>query len=143
MEYIKGSNHDSTAFRKSRLFTHIEQKPEIAVRQLFIVGDFCLQSLILSPHDSNEVDKFETKAKDALTYYLSSSRVMLELFFGQLVPRWRIIWRTLQCHESKSYKETQACMLLKQEQEVKNKFFLELKTEYLMKSSVGLQRRLG
>jgi hypothetical protein len=110
----KGSTHDSAAFSNSRLFTHLEQKAQLAERQLFIVGDsaYNLSSFLLVPYDSNEVQNDETKAKDAFNYYLSSCRVVIECSFGELVSRWGILWRTLQFNVSKSQKVVQTCMLI-------------------------------
>lgn len=111
----KGSTHDSVAFTNSRLYSLLTAKADkLEDKGFYLLGDsaYNLTPFILVPYSTDEVRNDTSGMCDAYNFYLSSSRILIECAFGELVMRWGILWRTLQFDLAKCQRIVQVCMLL-------------------------------
>ena len=86
-----GGCNDIAAFRKTGLSTLINNLPI----GKYVIGDnayICTEHL-LTPFSGEERKE---KAKDAYNFYLSQIRMRIEMAFGRLTSKWRILKRPLQ-----------------------------------------------
>lgn len=111
----KGSTHDSVAFTNSRFYSLLTEKAaQLEEKGFYLIGDsaYNLTHFLLVPYSTEEVRADRSDMCDAFNFYLSSSRIHIECAFGELVMRWRILWRTLQYDLVKCQRIVQVCMLL-------------------------------
>lgn len=107
----KGSEHDSTAFKKSALHQKlIEKFNDLLDNGLYLVGDsaYAIKSFLLTPFD-NATPK---SAKDSFNYHHSTCRIWVECAFGEIDMRWGILWRPLQFDLDKNILVIDAVMRL-------------------------------
>jgi DDE superfamily endonuclease len=86
-----GGVNDIAAFRKSHLRQMIDNLP----LGYYVIGDnaYVCSEHILTPFPGSQ--KTDPK-KDAYNFYLSQLRIRIEMAFGRLVNKWRILKRPLQ-----------------------------------------------
>lgn len=111
----KGSTHDSVAFTNSRFYSLLAEKSvQLEEKGFYLIGDsaYNLTPFLLVPYSTEEVQADCSNMCDAFNFYLSSSRILIECAFGELVMRWGILWRTLQHDLFKCQHIIQVCMLL-------------------------------
>jgi hypothetical protein len=91
----RGAEHDSTAFKKTRLYQKLVSNYSFFMRHgLYIIGDsaYPLLVFLLKPFDNAAPYSEE----DAFNFYLSSARIKVECCFGEIDgTRWGIFWRPL------------------------------------------------
>jgi len=111
----KGSTHDATAFRHSRLMDLLKElSPELAARGLFMSVDsaYQLTPFLQCPYGQALLQEDMNGMRDAFNFYLSSCRIYIECAFGELVMCWGIFWRTLRFDLKKCMKTINVAMLL-------------------------------
>jgi hypothetical protein len=95
---IKGSWHESTAFRDTRLFALLaESAKDLYENGLFLVGDsaYPLFPFLMTPYSDVSPAADPRGIRDGFNYFESSDRIWIEWSFGELIMRWGIFWRTL------------------------------------------------
>ena len=91
----KGSEHDSTAFKKTQLHEKLLASfTNLVNHGLYIVGDsaYAIRSFLLVPFDNARPSSDE----DSFNYHHSTCRIWVECAFGEIDMRWGIFWRPLQ-----------------------------------------------
>ncbi|GFH49993.1 hypothetical protein CTEN210_06469 [Chaetoceros tenuissimus] len=107
----KGSEHDSTAFKKTTLHNKLLSKfQELLAMGFYIVGDsaYAIRSFLLTPFDN----ALPNSAKDSFNYHHSTCRIWVECAFGEIDMRWGIFWKPLQFDLDKNLKVIDAAMRL-------------------------------
>lgn len=107
----KGSEHDSTAFKKTALHQKLVEKFMFLLEKgYYIVGDsaYAIRSFLLTPFDNAAPGT----PKDAFNYHHSTCRIWVECTFGEIDMRWGILWRALQFDLDKSILVIDAAMRL-------------------------------
>jgi hypothetical protein len=86
-----GGSNDIAAFRKTRLHSMLEELPI----GKYIIGDnaYICSEHLLTPFSG---DQRNDARKDAFNFYLSQVRIRIEMAFGLLTTKWRILRRPLQ-----------------------------------------------
>ena len=81
-----GSTNDVVAYRRSGLPDKVEALPLTR----YVVGDnaYTPTEHVLTPFSGSEKDD---PAKDAYNFYVSQVRIRIEMCFGRLVSKWRIL----------------------------------------------------
>ena len=103
-----GSTNDNIAFPQTHdLYRTINNLP----RGLFIVGDAAYSSTeqVLVPFTGSQRDD---KDQDAFSYYLSQLRIRIEMAFGRLVNKFRVLKRNLECSYRTNARILMACAVL-------------------------------
>jgi DDE superfamily endonuclease len=104
-----GSTQDSTAFEMSLLSGLLHSKnglPSgywVAADDAYICGE-----RIIAPWPGRNM----SKEKDALNYWKSSARILIEQAFGMPVARWGVLWRPLRVPIGKYGQAVIVCMKL-------------------------------
>jgi hypothetical protein len=99
----KGGEHDSRAFKSSRLWDILTQKafdPNSVLNKnrfqlrFYLIADsaYALRSFLLTPFPTAGIGT----AEDGFNYYHSCNRIVVECAFGEIYARWGIFWRPLQ-----------------------------------------------
>ena len=91
----KGSEHDSTAFKKTELHNTLLHKfNDLLDLGLYIVGDsaYAIRSFLLTPFDNARPQSPE----DGFNYHQLTCQIWVECAFGEIDMRWGIFWRPLQ-----------------------------------------------
>lgn len=86
-----GSTHDSVAYEGTNLAMRIGDN--IGSEGWWINGDEAYSSCpnIVTPFPGQRIEKI----KDDFNFWLSNSRIRIEMAFGSLVSRWGIFWRPI------------------------------------------------
>lgn len=86
-----GGSNDIAAFRKTHLHSILENLPI----GKYIIGDnaYICSEHLLTPFSG---DQRNDARKDAFNFYLSQVRIRIEMAFGLLTTKWRILRRPLQ-----------------------------------------------
>ena len=90
----RGASHDSTCFRKTKLYDVLKQKQhELFSKGLFLLGDsaYAIESFIIPPYDSVR----KKTEEDNFNFYHSSARITVECAFGEISMRWAIFGKRL------------------------------------------------
>ena len=87
-----GGSNDIAAFRKTNLLGILTQLPI----GKYVIGDnaYVCSEHLLTPFSG---DQQNDPRKDAYNFYLSQLRIRIEMAFGLLTSKWRILRRPLQC----------------------------------------------
>ncbi|GFH61171.1 hypothetical protein CTEN210_17647 [Chaetoceros tenuissimus] len=107
----KGSEHDSTAFKKTTLHDKLLLRfRDLLAMGFYIVGDsaYAIRSFLLTPFDN----ALPNSAKDSFNYHHSTCRIWVECAFGEIDMRWGIFWKPLQFDLDKNLKVIDAAMRL-------------------------------
>ena len=91
----KGSAHDSTVFKNTKLYKHLLLiSDELYRKGLYIVGDsaYSIRNFILCPYDNTKPNTKE----DTFNFFLLSQRIYVECTFGEIDRRWGIFWKPLE-----------------------------------------------
>ena len=113
----RGSEHDSSAFKDSGLYSKLESiclgKIEGVEMMydgiyLYLIGDsaYALRPFLLCPYDKAQPGS----AEDVFNFMLSSNRIFVECAFGEIDRRFGIFWRPLQFNLSKQRFIIDACL---------------------------------
>ena len=92
--YHKGGSHDSSSFRGTKLYSHLQNIASSLVQKgFFIIGDsaYCIESFIIPPFDN----ALPRTAEDDFNFYHSSAQITVECAFGEIDLRWGIFWKRL------------------------------------------------
>ena len=98
----KGSEHDSKAFKNTKLCKKLEgtyRKDDCLLNQnefgilFYLISDsaYALRPFLLTPYDNAASDS----AEDVFNFIHSSSRIFVECAFGEIDARFRIFWKPL------------------------------------------------
>ena len=102
-----GKTGDARAIRKTSFLEKLARVPAT----YYVVADaaYSLSEKVLVPFTgSNRNDPI----KDAFNYFLSPQRIRIEMAFGHLTGKWRILSTPLECSLSKSSNIIMACCRL-------------------------------
>lgn len=92
----RGSSHDSSCFRESKLYKKLCEISEYLFKnEFFLIGDsaYSIDSFILTSHDQT----LSKSKEDDFNFYHSSARITVECAFGEIDLRWGIFWKILTC----------------------------------------------
>ena len=90
----KCASHDSTCFKCSDLYKHLNEiSDELCDEGLFLLGDsaYGIESFIIPPYDL----PLSQSPEDDYNYFHSSARITVECAFGEIDLRWGIFWKRL------------------------------------------------
>jgi hypothetical protein len=107
----RGAEHDSTAFKSSKLYGLLMNKWQwLKEKGFYFIGDsaYSLKSFILTPFDGVR----HGTAEDNYNFFQSSQRICVECAFGEIDLRWGILWRPLQFSMKHNTQVIDACMRL-------------------------------
>ena len=107
----RGAEHDSTAFKNSKLYTWLMGNWEwLKNKGFYFIGDsaYSLKSFLLTPYDN----VLHGTPEDNFNFFHSSSRICVECTFGEIDLRWGILWKPLQFSLDNNIRVIDACMRL-------------------------------
>ncbi len=105
----RGAEHDSTAFKNSKLYKWLLQNWKSLVDKGYhFIGDsaYALKSFLLTPYDN----ALHGTAEDNYNFFHSSSRISVECAFGEIDLRWGILWKELEFSLALNCKIIDVCM---------------------------------
>jgi len=107
----RGAEHDSTAFKNSRLYTWLaENWGWLKEKGFYFIGDSActLKSFLLTPYDN----VLHGTPEDNFNFFHSSSRTCVECAFGEVDLRWGVLWKALQFDLKHNMRIIDACIRL-------------------------------
>lgn len=107
----RGAEHDSTAFKHTKLYKWLEENAEkLKDAGFYFIGDsaYSLKSFLLTPYDN----VCHGSDEDNYNFFHSASRICVECAFGEIDLRWGILWRRLSFSLAHNIKVVDATMRL-------------------------------
>lgn len=107
----RGAEHDSTAFKHTKLYKWLEDNAEqLKDAGFYFIGDsaYSLKSFLLTPYDN----VLHGTDEDNYNFFHSASRICVECAFGEIDLRWGILWRRLSFTLAHNIKVVDATMRL-------------------------------
>lgn len=90
----RGSKHDSTAFKRSKLYKFLTDNTVRMMKHGFYIlgdSDYALRPWLLTPYDN----AWHGTGKDSFNFHHSSNCIFAECAFGEIDARWGILWGPL------------------------------------------------